>query len=49
MASSKLSVRLRPELKPAENFAAAETVQLASYQSLPGQGLGICTQGKGRV
>jgi ATP-dependent helicase YprA (DUF1998 family) len=29
LASSKLSVRLRPELKPAENFAAAETVQLA--------------------
>jgi ATP-dependent helicase YprA (DUF1998 family) len=29
LASAKLSVRLRPELKPAENFAAAETVQLA--------------------
>lgn len=29
LASSKLNVRLRPELKPAENFAAAETVQLA--------------------
>ncbi|MFZ0885699.1 MAG: helicase-related protein, partial [Candidatus Acidiferrales bacterium] len=29
LASSKLSVRLRPESKPAENFAAAETVQLA--------------------
>ena len=29
LASARLSVRLRPELKPAENFAAAETVQLA--------------------
>jgi ATP-dependent helicase YprA (DUF1998 family)/Zn finger protein HypA/HybF involved in hydrogenase expression len=29
LASAKLSVRLRPELKPAENFAATETVQRA--------------------
>jgi ATP-dependent helicase YprA (DUF1998 family)/Zn finger protein HypA/HybF involved in hydrogenase expression len=29
LASSRLNVRLRPELKPAENFGAAETVQLA--------------------
>lgn len=41
LASAKLSVRLRPELKPAENFAAAETVQLAIDDGSADNDLGL--------